>query len=817
MVADMGFRCSRVASWTVEIGKDTRYGIRQLRRNPGFAAIAVVTLALGIGVNTAVFSVVYGALLNPFPYAKSDQIWAPSIADAGSRRGLQFAVGDYLEIAKLPGVASAMATANKWVALTGDQAPEMVAPAQMSGTAFGFLGVPPLLGRGITPADIKSNGEAEPVAVLNFKLWKARFNGDPDIVGRTISLDGAPYVVIGVMPPRFDWYTSELWIPLPATDLTASALPFVRLKPGITKEVADQQLLALGRRLALESPQRFPRAVFQAVFNNYVATTIFIGGEMRSSLHLLFFAVGFLLLISCANVANLLLARGAARQREIAVRLALGARRRRLVRQLLTENLGLALLGGVCGVFFALGLTRLIVALMPSFYIPDEARITTNMWVLAFAIGVSMLTLILFGLVPALQSTRADVNDALKGGAHGAGGVRSARTRETLIVVEVALSIVLLAGATVMIRGFADLEGIDRGFRAEKTLMLRIPFSPKRYPTAEQRNGFARNFLERIQALPGVASAVIGTIPDLDSQSPVTIAGQSMAAQWMPINFIGADYFDTLRIEVRKGRNFTPQEIVHGDHVALISEAAAKLWADGASPIGHTIAVDALGWGSHLPNVDKDLTIVGVVADTRVRNLRDPPARVVFVPYTLRGISNTSFFFVRTMPEPADLVSSIRAALRTLDPEQPMMLGVTGDAMDMQIAQPRFNMVLFGGLAGVALALAAAGIYSVLSYSVAQRTREIGIRLALGAQRGNVLWLILSESLILVLTGVVIGVPAAFGAGKLISSRLSGLMPVDPDELAITIVVMIGVSVLASYIPTLRATRVDPIAALRAE
>jgi putative ABC transport system permease protein len=817
MVAGMGFRYERGFLWLAEIGQDARYAIRQLRRNRGFAAVAIMTLALGIGVNTSVFSVVYGVLLNPYPYADPEKMWVPSIVDEKDGREVHFVVGDYLEMAGLPGVASAMATTNKWVALTGAQAPEMVAPALVSGSAFGFLGVPPLLGRGITPSDFDSNGEAKPVAVLNYRLWQARFNGDPAIVGQTITLDDAPFTVIGVMPPRFDWYTRELWLPLSTTDRTRGALTVLRFKPGIAKEIAEQRLRALSRRLAAEAPERFPKGGVKAVFTNYLDATVFIGKELRTSLHLLFFAVGFLLLIACASVANLLLARGATRRREIATRLALGSSRGRLMRELMMESTGLALLGGLLGVLFAFALTRVIVVLMPSNYMPDEARVTLNGCVLAFAVCVSMLTGILFGLVPAFQNTRSDVNEALRDGGHISGGGRGARMRDTLVVIEVALSLVLLVGATQMVRGFVDLEGIDPGFRTQETLMLRMPFAPRHYPTLERRIGFVRTFLERVQALPGVVSAVIGTVPDLDSQSPVTMSGKSKAASWMPVNFVGSDYFDTLRIEIRTGRNFTPQEIARGDHVALISESAARLWTDGASPIGRTISVDALAWGSPSPNASKDVAIIGVVADTRARNLRNPPPRVVFVPYTLRGLTNSTLFVVRTHGNPTALVNPIRAALRSLDPDQPMMLEGTGEHMDDQMAQPRFNMVLFGSLAGVALALAAAGIYSVLSYNVAQRTREIGIRMALGAQRGNVVWLTLSESLFVVLIGAGIGVPAAIGSEKLISSRLSGLTPIDPLLLAMTVLLMFAVGILASYVPTRRATNVDPLAALREE
>jgi putative ABC transport system permease protein len=792
-----------------------------MRRNPGFASVAVITVALGICVNTAVFSVVYGILLNPFPYAKTGQIRVPSIVDARDGRRMRLAVGDYIEMAGLPAVASAMATGTRWATLTGNQDAEMIAPAMMSVGAFEFLGVRPLLGRTIGPNDIDSNGEAEPVAVLNFRYWKARFNGDPAAIGRTIRIDGAPHVVVGVMPPRFDWYTRELWIPLATNDPKAEVSPVIRLKPGITKEIADQQLLALSLRLAAEAPARFPRGGFRAFFDDFLNAGRYggemVNGETRASLHLLSYAVGFLLLIACSNVANLLLARGATRRREIAVRLALGASRQRLIRQLLTESVGMSLLGGAVGVLFAFGLTRLIVALMPSIYVPDEAQVAMNGWVLLFAAGVSMLTGILFGLVPALQSTRSGVNEALKDAGYASGGLGSARTRGMLVVAEVALSVVLLAGATLMIRGFVDLERIDRGFRTEKTLMLRIPLTPRHYPTAEQRNALARLFLERIRALPGVTSAAIGTVPDLDAHSTVEIPGQPKPVDWLPLNFVGTDYLDTLGIRLLEGRNLMAQEIAHGDHVALISESAAKLWTDGSSPIGRTIDVAALGGGAAVANTDNPLTIVGIVADTRARNLRDPPPRVVFAPYTLRTLPSPILFFVRTQLDPAAQANSIGAVLRELDPEQPITAGVTEDAMNLQVSQPRFNVMLFGGLAGAALALAAAGIYGVLSYTVVQRTREIGIRMALGARREDVLWLILGESLLLASVGILIGVSAAIGAGRLISSRVYGMAPLDVPELALAVILMFSVAVLASYVPTQRATKVDPLAALRAE
>ncbi len=630
---------------------DLKYAFRQLAKNPGFTAVAVLTLALGIGVNTAMFSVVYGVLLDPYPYAKSNEIWMPSITNSKTGHNILLNVGDYLEIAKLPAVASAMATSYDRITLSGDTDPELVNAYFLSGNALQFLGVAPVLGRIFTPADIKANGENEPVAVLSFNLWQRLFNGSPDAIGRTLIFDDQPHVVIGVMPPRFGWDISTaavqpfnarewLWLPLPTTKLSRYANLNLRLKPGITKEVAEQQLLGLFQRIARESPARFSKDGFTAKLNNLFDLTAVRGG-MRSSLQLLFCATGFLLLIACTNVANLQLARGSSRSREIAVRLALGASRARLIRLLLTESGVLSLLGGALGVFFAFGLTEIMLALMPDIGLPNEARVTINGWVLVFSAGVSMFTGILVGLIPALQSTRPDLNPTLKDGGRASGGGRGTRTRNAMVVLEIALSIVLLVGASLTIRGFVELQHIDLGFHPERTILLFVPLAPKRYTTIEQRNGFARNLLERVQSLPDVASAAIGILPNSEGSSSITIPGQPKPADDIGVNLVSADYFQTLGITLRAGRDFTEQEIAHGDHVALINESARKLWLNGENPIGRIIQIDSLvstDSDALTPaKATQEVTVIGIVADTRTHNLRDAPGSAIFVPYPLRA------------------------------------------------------------------------------------------------------------------------------------------------------------------------------------
>lgn len=807
--------------WLEQLWQDVVYTGRTLAKAPGFAAVAVLTLALGIGVTTAMFSIIYGVLLEPYPYAKSAEIWAPQVVDAKTNRGVGLRVADYLDMAKLPGVSSAMATSYDSGTLSGGLNPEIITTVRVTGTAFEFLGVPPVVGRGLIPSDIRPNGEAEAVAVLSFKLWQRLYNSDPGCLGRTIVLDDQPHVIVGVMPPRFGWYTNDgLWRPLGTTDLQRGVNAIVRLKSGVTREVAEEQLLGLMKEQAHENPGRFPKDGFSARFSNYLDVTV-SSGEMRTSLHLMFCAVGFLLLIACTNVANLQLARGTSRSREMAVRLALGAGRGRLVRQLLTESVALSFVGGALGVLLAFGLVGVIVALMPDFYVPNEARVTVNGWVLLFSLGIAGLTGVLFGLVPGLQCTKPDLNDALKDGGHSAGSRRGNRTRNVLVLVEVALSVVLLVGASLAIRSFVKLQSVDRGFRTERMLLLRVPLVAKRYTTIEQRNGFARDFLNRVRALPGVTHAMLGTPPGTEGSSGVTIAGQPKPAENFGVNYIDAEYLATLGIPLKAGRNLTEQEIMRGDHVALVSEAAVKFWLNGESPLGRTIDVDALvgGGANNLApeGAVKTVTVVGIIADTLTSNPRRPPPAAVLVPYTLRGNLNR-IFVVRTAVEPSSLLNAIRTELQALDKEQPMQQPVTFEELiDQQFKQPRFNLALFSGLAGIALALAAAGIYSVLSYAVAQRTREIGVRMALGADRPNILALVFAAGGRLLGLGLVIGLAGSVAMTRVVNSKLFDGPSLDLLALTTATLLLSAVAVLACWIPALRAAKVNPLVALRAE
>jgi putative ABC transport system permease protein len=810
--------------WAEQLGQDLRYAGRALNKSRGFTAVAVLTLALGIAVSTAMFSVVYGVLLSPYPYAKSHEIWSVSVSNAKGPGGVGFNIGDYLEIAKLPGIGSALATSRAGpLSLPGESGLELVDATRLSGTAFSFLGVLPMAGRVFTSADFKANGDTEPVVVLGFRLWQRLFAGDPNAIGQTLLLDHQPYAIIGVMPERFAWRgDGGVWLPLSTTDRQAGTGLFVRLRPGVTQEIAEQQLRGFFDRLARESPERFPKDGFIVKLYNYTKGGPLDRLGVRSSIRAVFWATACLLFIACTNVAHLQLARGAGRSREIAVRLAIGASRGRIIRQLLTESVLLSVVGGGVGLLLAFGLTHLtVVTLLPD-YLPAEARITINGWVLAYSTGVALLSGVLFGLVPALRSTRTDLNDALKEGGHadGLGGPSGTRLRNTLVIVEVALSVVLLVGAALAIRNFAQLQQIDRGFNPERIALMRINLLPRRYATAAQRNEFSRALLERVRALPGVASAAVGSMPHYDATSRATIPGQPVPVESLALNFVSADYFRTLAIPLLAGRTLTEQEIAHGDHVVVINVAASRQWPAGTDPIGSVMQLDALA--AEGPSATKDCIVIGIVADTRSIFPRNAPGPAAFVPYPLRGATpaqpNELRMVMRSERPLEGLIPELREAVRSLDPEQPMRRPFDVAAwMERFVAQPRFNMSLFSGLAFITLALAAAGIYSVLSYSVAQRTKEFGVRMALGATRGDILRLVLGSGGRLLLIGLVIGLAASVALSQILNSQVFNVPLLDPLALTAAALLLSAAALIACIVPSYRATKVDPMVALRCE
>jgi putative ABC transport system permease protein len=815
--------------WLERLWQDVRYAMRGFAKSPGFTSVALVSLLLGIGVSTALFSVVYGVLIAPYPYAKPNEIWAPAVvAPKEKPKGWHtYSRRQFLEIQKLPAFEEAMATTFEPVLLTGDMSPQSFYGVLLTGGASHFLGVPALIGREIQPFDISPAGDPAPVVVLSYRFWQQTFNGDPGAIGKKIILNDVPHTVIGVMPPRFGWFTNEaFWLPMGMNLNDESFINvIVRLRPGVSKEAAEAQLQSLNLRLAADKPHDFPKGGFRTQLLNYMDITE-ASGEMSSSLHLLSLAVGFLLLIACVNVANLQLARTTTRTREIAVRLSIGASRGRLIRQLLTESLLLSLFGGVLGVLFALGATRVIAMLIPADYVPNEARIVVNGYVLLFSFAVSVLTGIFFGLTPAIRCSRPDLVDSLKDGGRGAAGsVKGQAMRSWLVVAEVALSVVLLAGAVLAIRGFAGLLKIDPGFQPQKTLMVDVPLSPKHYATLDQRNSFDRNLLENVKNLPGVEAVAIGNggMPFGGPRSAYSLEGQPAAEdKRIVVGLISRDYLRTLGIPLKRGRELTQQEIADGSHLALINEAAVKLWPLNEDPIGKRMSLDVLTKPGS-PQVlipagsSSEVTIVGIIGNTKNGGIRDVTLPGVYVPYTLLAPPSRRLA-IRTFGEPLKILNAVRQRVREMDKELPLGHPITlQEILGFETVEPRFNMALFSCFAGLGLALAAAGIYSVISYDVTQRMHEIGVRVALGARRSDVLALVLHMVAKVSALGLVIGICGSIALERLVQFQVFASTAFDATSAIGIVSVLIVISLVAAWLPARRAGKVDPVSALRHE
>ena len=808
---------------------DLKFAFRQLLKNPGFTAVAVLTLALGIGAATALFSVIYGVLLSPYPYARPGEIWTPGLrSPKANQRMRPYRPNEYLEMVRLPAFSDVMATGPGSVLLTGEFAPESIRGIRLSGNAFNFLGVPPLFGRTIQPSDIRASGEPEWVTVLSFRRWQKLFGNDTNILDKSLRLDDQPHIIIGVMPPRFGWWTDDgVWLPMGIDSRDQRGVfPIVRLKAGVSSALAQQQLHALQLELAKMNPAGFPKDEFTTSLTNYLDITA-ASGEMQRSLRLLFGAVGFLLLIACANVANLQLARATVRAREMAIRLSIGAGRGRIVRQLLTESVLVSFLGGLFGLLFAFWITHLMVALMPSFYVPNEARIEINGYVLFFSLIISALIGILFGLAPALQSSRPNLVEALKDESRGSAASAGGKTRSLLVIAEVALSVVLLVSAGLTIRSFIALQQVDLGFRPERVMTVGLPLPPQHYATWDQRNRFAQELLERARNLPGVQAATIGNggLPFGGPQSAFAIEGQTDAeTRQIMLQLVSADYLRTVGVPLRQGRMLTEQEINGSQTVAVINEAAAKLWPAGENPVGRHLRLDLLdkpGSPAVLTptNASAYVTIVGVCGNTRNDDVRNDPQPAVLLPYTLLAPPGRTLA-VRTQGDPKSLMNALRTQVREMDQEQPVNGPTTfEEEVGFRTAQPRFIMALFSLFAALGLALAMAGIYSVLSYLVSRRTREIGVRMALGARRTDVLRLIFKTGGRLVGMGIVIGILAGFGAARLLRSQLDlfQVTTADPASFSGVIALLSAVALVACYLPARRATKVDPMEALRYE
>jgi len=872
---------NRRTNMIANLWQDLRYGARMLMNSPAFTLAAILSLAIGIGANTALFSVVNAVLWRPLPYPGAERL--VRVGERGSALAEVFAALKQTEHV-FDGLAG---WRERNFMLTGRGGPAHLKGPRITAELLPLLGVSPLVGRAFAAEEFQPGHDQ--VALISHRLWQSRFGADPQIIGQAITLDQRSYTVVGVTPPRFDFFPeADLLTPLALTAKDISNPDYslrvvARLRPGLTLAQARQGLEGIARRLAEQRDALMQRMAQQQGpepdvhrFDAQRELRLqplreLLVKDFRLSLLVLWGVVGFVLLIACANVANLMLARAANRQKELAIRAAIGARRWRLVQQLLTESVLVAGVGGALGLFCAyLGVQALLAAnpaILPQLSatakmatIPRLGEVGINGWVMGFNLGLTLLTGLLFGLAPALQFSRPDLNHALKeGAAVSAKGFRFGLRRGTqslLVVGEVALALVLLVGAGLLIRSLWRLQQIEPGFKPDKLLALQLEFPASRYRDTQVMS-FVTRLNERLAALPGVESVGVADSQPLSrfggDSSSIAIEGKlDLKAQpddpvpddTGPSSFlsrVSPGYFRTLGIPMRQGREFGPQDWQGSLPVAVINEALAQRYWPGENPIGKRLLAFGGGWR----------TIVGVVGNVRRLGLEDQPKPELYMPSlqprgstkdaikemeaalqaSAKGskgrpggwsftetVTHDRSLVVRTSVRPESLADAVRKTVWSLDPDQPILgLGAMQARLDEFYAPRRFNMLLFGVFALVALLLAAVGLYGVLAYSVTQRTHEIGIRLALGAPTRAVLWLIVRQGLVLALIGVALGLVGAWGLTRVLQNLLYGVSVTDPATFTGIALLLIGVAFIASFIPARRATKVDPLTALRHE
>jgi putative ABC transport system permease protein len=800
---------------------DIRYAIRMLAKSPAFTFIAVLTLALAIGANTAIFSVVNAVLLRPLPYPNAEQLvqvfgTQPTLPEAPT------SPANFLEWQTENQVFSHIATyVGQGFNLTGTDKPERVIGARVSGDMFQLLGVRPALGRDFTAEEDREGGDR--VVILSYDFWQHRFAGDANVIRQTITLSDQTYTIIGVMPRGFGFPSTraQVWTPVAfnAAERATRDTNFIdvvaRLKPGVSLEQAQANMNAVAQSQA----QRYPQTNV-GIGIKVASLQEHMVGDVRPMLVVLLGAVAFVLLIACANVANLLLARATARSREMAIRGALGASRSRVVRLLLTESVLLAIVGGAFGLLLAIWSLDLLVSLKPA-NLPRLAEINVNRTVFLFTAAVSVLTGVLFGLAPAWQVSKSDLNESLKeSGRGGSDAPRRQRMRALLVISEVALSLVLLIGAGLMIRSFSRLLAVDPGFKTDHVLTAFVSLPVAKYPKREEQVAFFDRLLERLRNVPGVSAAGLVTdIPlyggsstgfDVDGR-PAALPGQRAMTDYRMIN---SDYFAAMGMRILKGRAFSSHDTETAPGVVIINETLAARYFAGEDPIGQRL---------NLSGSPKDLReIVGVVADVRNYGLDAEVKPEVYVPFLqsapgyLAGMTSALTVVVRSTIDPTALGQTLREQVQALDKDQPVSAIKTMEwYLADSMAQRRFNMLLLAVFAGLALVLAAVGIYGVIAYTVTQRTHEMGIRIALGARGGDILRLVFSNAMVTTITGIVIGLGAALALTRLLQSLLYQVTATDPFVFMTIPLLLLAVATIATYFPARRAMKVDPITALR--
>jgi len=811
------------------LGQDLRYALRNLGKTPGFAIVAMITLALGIGASTAIFSVIDNILMEPFPYPDAQRFMSVLIHDTersepGGRAA--FSGPEFLDYVQQNHVFDrAIANGNVDVLYRSGEGTERFDGNYATPGTFEFLGMPALLGRVMQPADYEPG--APPVFVLRYKTWVKHFGADPRIVNKTFVLNGVARTLIGIMPPRFGWGDADMWIPAkPSKAVTNSAYAGAfpqfwfllgHLKPGVSMKEAQSDLTVVAQRLATVYPKDYPKHFSVQI----ESLTNLVVGRFRTTLFIVLAAVGLLLLIGCGNVANLLLARATTREKEFAIRSALGANRWRLIRQLLVESMMLAIGGAAVGTLLAWGGLKFLVALMPQQIIPAEAVIRLNTPVLVFTLCVAVLTALVFGLVPALKAARKDLNEPLRDSGKGiSGGFRHGRLRDAVVVLEVGLSLTLLVAAGLLMRSFVALREVHLGLQPDHIFVARIPLPPERYKTADQMAGFYRPLLQRLKALPGVLEATeTSTLPPYGGiPSDIEIPGKTHAEKWNALfQLCSEGYFPVLKIQFVDGRAFTEAEVNGARKLAVVNQTFVKKYLGNENPIGKQVRIARLTEFDD-PVKEPMFEVIGLVADAKNHGLQDPIEPEIWVPYTVTG-SAFRGILVRTAQEPMTMMNAVRHEIWATDANVALTLTGTleGYISQFSYAGPRFGFLLMTIFGAIGLVLVTIGVYSVLAYTTTRRTQEIGIRMALGAKGSDVLGMVIRMGLRLVGIGVGLGLIASVAIGRVIATQLWGVSAYDPWTLTCVPAVLLITGLLACWLPARRAANVDPLVALRYE
>ncbi len=806
--------------------QDLRFAFRQIIRNPGFSLTAILSLTLGIGATVVVYSILYDAVLHPWPYAGIERICDVWITDNAGHEGTWGLTGPQIrQLRQTHAVEDVVASNYTNQTVTGSDVPDDVVVDEMTGSHFQFLGLSPLLGRYIMPADAADGQDPQPLAVLSYKFWQRHYRGDPAVVGNTIQLNHKTYTILGVMPVRFTWRDGDVYIPLKMeSDQTHRYGPEIKLKPGVSFAAAAAEFQPLFQEFDKQTPNVFPKQ-FKISVRGLADTYT---RDLKKTMYLLFGAVVLLLAIGCGNVSILLLARGTARQHEFAVRSAVGATGFRIVRQLLTESLLLSLVGAGLGVFVAYRSIGLIISRLPDHSYPYEADFHINPPVLFFSVGMAILSGVVFGLFPAFQSSRSQISQVMQAGTRRlTGSVKGRRMHTALIAGQIALTLLLMTAAGAAIQSFIRMNTIPLGYEPQHAMSVVIPIRENAHTTWADRGRYFTELRDKIATTPGVLSAGISsnaTPPDSGWTQPVEILGKPASqSQEAHIEFVGPEYFSTLRIPFVSGRLWDQGEIARGALLVVVNQAFVRHYFSGADPVGHSLRVSRFATLPPMMLAANGITgwleIIGVVGDSLNDGLNKPVAPAVYAPYTFVMPPFTQVL-VRTQGEPLTLLHSIRQQIASLDPDQQIF----NDVRDLQgwiQREPEFQRgrlisILFGAFAILALTLAAIGLYSVVSYTVLQRTSELGVRVALGARRRDVLRLVGLSAGSSVGLGIAVGLALSFGLNSVIARWIeSGTR--DPLLILAASLVLIAVAALACLIPARRAIAIDPMAALRYE